>query len=288
MKLIRNSARAVAIVALLSGALLLAAAPASAAIVPSWSWSQGIAFTSAVFSAGGGCQTVLPSLVQWGHCSDPTQQSRVLIIPPNPATDPPLAITSSLLPVPGVTLQHDNNPISATFATLTSGTFVSTITLIPTIGVPPFPAPIIAGIPVGFKETLNSNPGPDLIHGTADDCGFPEGAGLSPNCADIFSVPALPPLVTIFSYDSDGAGPDAPVTYSLTAFAAGLGPLSAAACATAGMPPGCFGFITLEGISNLMFTGFEIHALVPEPASLLLLGAGLLGLGGVAGWLRRK
>ncbi len=65
MKLIRNSARAVAIVALLSGALLLAAAPASAAIVPSWSWSQGITFTSAVFSAGGGCQTVAGSLIEW-------------------------------------------------------------------------------------------------------------------------------------------------------------------------------------------------------------------------------
>jgi len=52
MKLIRNSATAATSIALLSGALLLGAVPASAAIVPSWSWSQGITFTSATFSNG--------------------------------------------------------------------------------------------------------------------------------------------------------------------------------------------------------------------------------------------
>jgi len=189
MKLIRNSTRAATITALLSGALLLSAVPASAAVVPSWNWSQGITFTSATFSAGTGCASLVnPSLVQWGSCTNPADQSRVTIMPPNPATSPPLAITSSVIPVPGVTLRHDNNAISSAYATLTSGMFMSTITLIPTIGVGPFPAPIIAVIPVGFKETLNSNPGPDGIHGTADDCGFLEGAFKSPNCPDIFSA----------------------------------------------------------------------------------------------------
>ena len=160
--------------------------------------------------------------------------------------------------------------------------------LTPTSGIPPFPAPILGGLVVGFKETANLNPGPDAINRTADDCGFPEGGFKSPACPAIFSAASLSSLVTFFSYDSDGIGPDPAVTYALTAFAGGLGPLSPAACTTAGMPSGCFGFITLEGVSNFMPTGFEIHAVVAEPASLLLLGAGLLGLGGAAGWRRRK
>src|SRR3990167_7086463 len=109
MERIKNLASAVTRVALLSGALLSVAVPASAAIVPSWSWSQGITFTSATFGppSGNGCQTVSPSLIQWGSCSNPIDQSRVVIQTPNQATDITsgvLAITSSTIPVPGVVL----------------------------------------------------------------------------------------------------------------------------------------------------------------------------------------
>jgi hypothetical protein len=218
----------------------------------------------------------------------------VVIQLPNPATSPPAAaaITGGG-PVAGVVLRHDNNPIGIGFATLTSGTFATSITLNPLSLIRPIPDPILGGLSVGFRETVNNNPGPDGLQGTADDCGFSEGAGLSsasPNlgCPDIFSVPGLSSLVTLFSYDSDGAGPDAPVTYALTAFAGGLSPLSNEACIVAGQAPGCLGFITLEGQPNFLPTGFAIAALVPEPASLILLGAGLLGLGGAVGWRRRK
>ncbi|MBI3109196.1 MAG: THxN family PEP-CTERM protein, partial [Candidatus Rokubacteria bacterium] len=221
MRVTRNLASAAALVA-----LLFSATPVLAATVASWTWTNTVTINTAsvTFTAGGvppGCQTVTTSLVRWGSCTDPAARSLVEILG-SPAGDPPLLVTSSTTPVPGVSVRHLNRAISTTFKTLSLGAFDSLMTLTPFGG--GLPVLIPGGFPIHFTETVNDPPPP----GPGGVC----AVGVPP-CPDIFTIP-LVALTIPFSYDTDGLGPDPAVTYLLSFSATGLGPLTAAACAAAG------------------------------------------------------
>jgi hypothetical protein len=244
--------------------LLVSVEPAGAEIVPTWDYTSTLTFIDATFTPGTGVQNVPPfptTVIQWGDAVDPTNQSRILVDEQAvPAPGTPGALGSGLVTgtvttsdptgAPGPPLRHDNNAIDAEFATLLQLT-----ANIPGDGI--VDAPVIQ-ILINFTETLNE---------PADGvC----AVGVPP-CADIFTVPFPFELTQFFDFMG--------VTYRLDIFGEGLGPLSDAACAAAGAAPGCFGFVTQEGQQNFFFPFFEIHAVVPAPGTLVLLGVGLLGLG---------
>jgi hypothetical protein len=100
-------------------------------------------------------------------------------------------------------------------------------------------------------------------------------------CADIFSLSAAVPFVDgAFTYGFEFDDQQ----YFVDLAAEGLGALTSRQCEAAGADDGCVGFITPERELNATQLALRIRSDVPEPATLGLLGLGLLG---VAGWRRR-
>lgn len=197
----------------------------------------------------------------------------------------------------GVTyVTHHNNAIDGQYKTLLTSEIVSTLTLTPkTSDQPPLPGdsfgPQDLTVKIYFAETSNNNDfGSGCVPGTGNE-----------PCGDIFAIPMSVAFDTKFTVDG--------VDYYISTFPLVNGQpqpfqqLSDAACARAGVPGAgtpanpthdpdarCVGFVTTENANNTFQFAFVVTGRpyfdngVPAPGTLLLMGAGLAGLG----FLRRR